>query len=123
MKIDKRDLKIERFRSSGKGGQNVNKVETAIRLTHLPTGLTAASQDERSQSQNYKNALRVLEQRVAEFARLERDRQLNDLRREALDNGRVRTYNMVTNVVTDHMRGTRRACAKDVLDGHLELTR
>lgn len=62
--IPKSDLKVERFRSSGNGGQNVNKRETAIRLTHIPSGIMSTSQDERSQSQNYQKALDTLEERV-----------------------------------------------------------
>lgn len=119
--MNKKDFKIDRFRSSGKGGQNVNKVETAIRITHLPTGLTATSQDQRSQSQNQRAAMKTLLERIDEQEKEEKAKQKNDLRQEQMNRGRVRTYNLITDLVTDNVRGVKTVGAKEVLDGNLDL--
>jgi peptide chain release factor 1 len=103
--IPKKDLKVERYRATGNGGQNVNKVESAVRITHLPTGLVAQSQDERSQKQNYNKAMSVLLSRIDEREKREKHDKLNEFRQQALDNGRIRTYNYITKMVTDHRTG------------------
>lgn len=115
------DFKVERFRSTGKGGQNVNKVETAVRITHLPTGLVAACQDQRSQTQNYKSAMATLQQRIKEHTEFEKHMRKNKFRVEQMNKGRVRTYNLITNTVTDHVRNVKIQGADKVLEGHLEL--
>ncbi len=119
--MNKKDFKIDRFRASGKGGQNVNKVETAIRITHLPTGLIATSQDQRSQGQNYKKAMATLLGRIAEQEAQTKADEKNEARREQINRGRVRTYNLVTNLVTDDARGLKIRAAKEILEGELEL--
>lgn len=119
--MNKKDFKVERFRSGGNGGQNVNKVESAVRITHIPTGLVAQSQNERSQSQNYKEAMRVLNERIRAQGDAERADNLNQIRRAAIGNGRVRTYNLITNTITDYVRDIKMTGARDVLDGRLDL--
>lgn len=119
--LNSRDLKVERYRAKGNGGQNVNKRQTAIRITHTPTGIVAQSQDERNQGQNYKLALSELERRVDSFYNGAKQRERNILRQDALNTGRIRTYNFVTNTVTDHRTGKQVKNLTDILDGKLEL--
>lgn len=119
--MNKKDFKIDRLRSSGKGGQNVNKVETAVRITHIPTGLVATSQDQRSQSQNQKNAMRTLLDRIADQENADKAKALNDSRVEQMNRGRVRSYNLITNLVTDNVRGVKISAAREILDGNLDL--
>ena len=119
--MNKKDFKVERFRASGNGGQNVNKVESAVRITHLPTGLSATSQDERSQGQNYKKAMATLLTRIAEQEATEKAFEKNESRKAQIFGGRVRTYNLITNLVTDDVRGIKKRVAREVLEGNLEL--
>lgn len=118
--VNKKEFKIERFRSGGNGGQNVNKVETAIRITHLPTGLKAQSQDERSQSRNQEKAMEALLERIAEREALH-DKLEKARARAEQHKGRVRTYNLISNQVTDNIRNVKIMGAREVLDGRLEL--
>lgn len=118
--MNKKEFKIERFRSGGNGGQNVNKVETAVRITHIPTGLKAQSQDERSQSQNYEKAMDTLLKRIEEHDALQKRLEKARMRSE-MHTGRVRTYNLVSNQVTDNVRNIKVMGARDVLEGHLEI--
>lgn len=115
-----KDLKIETFRARGKGGQNVNKVETAVRITHIPTKTVVTCQDERSQAQNKQRALQELEFRLDSLKNQRKQEKLNALR-ESLFKGRVRTYDFTTNTVTDHIRGTKTTNIKNVMNGDLSL--
>jgi len=106
IEIEDKDLEIETFRSSGPGGQSVNKLSSAVRITHLPTGTTVSCQDEKSQHKNRAKAMRILRSRVYERARAKQEAERSALRRELIGSGdrseRVRTYNFPQNRVTDH---------------------
>ena len=119
------DLKIEIFRAGGHGGQNVQKVETAIRITHIPTGIVAICQDERSQLKNKEKAMAVLRSRV--LAR-EIERQQSEVsaeRRSQIGTGdrseRVRTYNFPQSRITDHRVGVTSHNLDQALDGEIDL--
>lgn len=123
--IDDRDLDIDVYRSSGAGGQHVNTTDSAVRITHVPTGVVVTMQDERSQLQNRARAMQVLRARLYDLAQQERDDELSAERRSQVGGGgrseKIRTYNFKENRVTDHRIGLTVYRLGDVLAGDLDL--
>ena len=122
--IDPKDLRIDVYRSTGPGGQSVNTTDSAVRITHLPTGITAACQNERSQLQNRAVAMRILKARLAELERRKREEKLENLRgeRRGIDFGsQIRSYVLAPyRMVKDHRTGVEIGDVDRVLDGDLQ---
>ncbi|SDO29560.1 peptide chain release factor 1 [Geodermatophilus sp. DSM 45219] len=122
--VDPNDLRIDVFRSSGPGGQSVNTTDSAVRITHLPTGIVVSSQNEKSQLQNRESALRVLRSRLLAAAREEAAAVASDQRRSQVRtvdrSERVRTYNFPESRISDHRVGFKAHNLDQVLDGELD---
>jgi peptide chain release factor 1 len=122
--IDDNDLRIDVFRSSGPGGQSVNTTDSAVRITHLPTGIVVSCQNEKSQLQNREQALRILRARLLAMAQEEADAAASDARRSQVRtvdrSERIRTYNYAENRISDHRTGYKAYNLDQVLDGDLQ---
>ncbi|GGK59879.1 peptide chain release factor 1 [Ornithinimicrobium pekingense] len=124
VELDANDLKIDVFRSSGPGGQSVNTTDSAVRITHLPTGLVVSCQNEKSQLQNKESALRVLRARLHQIAVEEAEAAASEQRRSQVRtvdrSERIRTYNFPENRIADHRTGFKAYNLDQVLDGDLD---
>src|SRR5436309_1669676 len=124
VQIDPKDLKIDTFCSSGAGGQSVNTTYSAVRITHIPTGIVVTCQDERSQLKNRNKAMRNLRTRIMEMEREKQENEIAQQRRSQVGTGdrseKIRTYNFPQNRVTDHRIGLTLHRLDQVLDGDLD---
>ncbi|MCX2949884.1 peptide chain release factor 1 [Lentzea sp. NEAU-D7] len=124
VEIDEKDLRIDVYRSSGKGGQSVNTTDSAVRITHLPTGIVTSCQNERSQLQNKARAMQVLQSRLIALAEEQKAQEQSDARRTQIRtvdrSERVRTYNFPESRISDHRVGYKAHNLDQVLDGDLD---
>ncbi len=124
VEINPSDLKIETFRASGAGGQYVNTTETAVRITHLPTGIVVQCQDERSQFQNKQKALKILRAKLKQFYEEQKIKELTEERRQQVGHGerseKIRTYNFPQNRITDHRINLTLHKLDQIMEGKLD---
>ena len=124
VQVNPQDLEVTFFRSSGPGGQNVNKVETAVRIRHIPTGLVVASQNERSQANNRERAMNMLRAKIFEDQKNAEEAKIGGLRREQIGSGdrseKIRTYNFPEDRITDHRIKKKFHNIEKILGGDLD---
>ncbi|KIS04260.1 peptide chain release factor 1 [Paucilactobacillus wasatchensis] len=122
--IDPKDIRTDVYRSSGAGGQHINKTSSAVRMTHLPTGIVVAMQDERSQQQNRAKAIKILRARVYDYYQQKEQSAYDEQRKSAVGTGdrseRIRTYNYPQNRVTDHRIGLTLNKLDRIMNGELD---
>ena len=123
LNLDPKDIKIDVYRSTGPGGQGVNTTDSAVRITHVPTGIIVSCQDERSQIKNRAKAMRVLRARLLDKKQTEQKKQISELRSSQIGTGdrseKIRTYNFPDRRVTDHRIGLTLHKLEAILDGNL----
>jgi peptide chain release factor 1 len=123
VKLNPEDIRIDIFRSTGPGGQSVNTTDSAVRITHLPTGIVVSCQDEKSQLQNKERAMRILRSRLFDMYNQQQQREIADTRKSQIGTGdrseRIRTYNFPQGRVTDHRVGLTIYRLDEVLDGNI----
>ena len=124
VEINKNDLRIDTYRASGAGGQHINKTDSAVRITHIPTGIVAASQDGRSQHDNKDKAMKALIARIYDYYQQQQDQQVESERKSKVGTGdraeKIRTYNYPQNRVTDHRIGLTIQQLDRIIEGKLD---
>jgi len=123
--IDEKDLKVDVYRASGAGGQHVNKTDSAVRITHLPSGIVVAMQDERSQIQNRARAMKVLESKLLQMEREKAEKEISSKRKSLVGSGdrseKIRTYNFPQGRVTDHRIKLTLYRINEIMEGSLDM--